>query len=86
VPYFTWKDQGLTEDCASLASMAARFEEAANLMRRMASEGFHLERSCGSQLIAHADPERFQAYGFVNEEPPARQLGLVLEPADQPPA
>jgi len=37
MPHFTWKDTGLTADCASLEAMAARFEEAAGLMRRMAA-------------------------------------------------
>ena len=47
--YFTWKEAGLTADCASLEAMAARFEEAAALMRRMANEGFVLERHCDGQ-------------------------------------
>ena len=36
--YFTWKETGLTTDCASLDAMASRFEEAAALMRRLAAE------------------------------------------------
>ncbi len=40
--YFTWKEAGLTSDSASLEAMAARFEEAASLMRRMAEQGFEL--------------------------------------------
>jgi hypothetical protein len=32
--YFTWKETGLTADCASLEAMAARFEEAAFPIRR----------------------------------------------------
>lgn len=75
--YFTWKDTGLTADCASLDAMAARFEEAAGLMRRMASEGFWLERHPDGQHILHADPVVFEAYGFVSEEPPVRQLTLL---------
>ena len=32
--YFTWKEEGLTKDCETLDSMAARFEESARLMRK----------------------------------------------------
>ena len=42
--YFTWKEEGLTKDCESLDSMAARFEESARLMRKMSKEGFKVER------------------------------------------
>ena len=31
--FFTWKDNGLTSDCASLDAMASRFEETAILMK-----------------------------------------------------
>ena len=50
--YFTWKETGLTSDCASLEAMAARFEEAAGLMRRMASEGLitQIGVQCSEQL------------------------------------
>lgn len=75
--YFTWRETGLTADCASLAAMAARFEEAAALMRRMAAEGFQLERHPEGQRITHADPAVFDAYGFVSEEPTVRQLTLL---------
>lgn len=75
--YFTWKDTGLTADCASLDAMAARFEEAAALMRRMAAEGFWLERQADGPHINHSDPSVFEAYGFINEEPPVRQLTLL---------
>jgi hypothetical protein len=81
VPYFTWKEKGLTEDCASLNAMAARLQEAAQLLRRMADEGFQVERLDGLQRITHHDPDLFKAYGFVSEEAPERQLGLVLDPA-----
>jgi hypothetical protein len=77
--YFTWKETGLTADCASLDAMAARFEEAASLMRRMASEGFRVERHPDGQHITHPDPAVFEAYGFVSEEPPERQLTLLQE-------
>jgi len=80
VPYFTWKERGLTSDCASLDAMASRFEEAAQLMRRMAKEGFRVERIQGIQRITHDDANLFNAYGFVSEESPVRQLDLVLEP------
>ncbi|MFM7087013.1 MAG: hypothetical protein ACKOXO_08495 [Cyanobium sp.] len=72
--YFTWRETGLTADCASLEAMASRFEEAAALMRRLAREGFRLERTSGGQRITHADPALFEAYGFISEEPPERQL------------
>jgi hypothetical protein len=75
--YFTWKETGLTTDCASLEAMASRFEEAAALMRRMAAEGFRLERHPDGSHITHADPAVFEAYGFVSEESPERQLTLL---------
>jgi hypothetical protein len=78
--YFTWKETGLTADCASLDAMAARFEEAAALMRRMAAEGFWLERQADGPHINHADPAVFEAYGFVSEESPERQLTLLNPP------
>jgi hypothetical protein len=82
--YFTWKEAGLTSDCASLEAMAARFEEAASLMRRMAKEGFQLERSNQQQRITHPTPAVFDAWGFVNEESPERQLTLIPDPSDPP--
>ena len=72
--YFTWREAGLTADCASLDAMAARFEEAAALMRRLAAEGFQLQRQHAGPRITHPDPALFEAYGFINEEPPERQL------------
>ena len=75
--YFTWRESGLTTDCASLDAMASRFEEAASLMRRMAGEGFRLERHPEGQRITHADPGVFEAYGFVSEEPPESQLTML---------
>ncbi len=33
--FFTWKDNGLTSDCSSLDAMASRFEETANLMKKL---------------------------------------------------
>ena len=78
--YFTWRESGLTTDCASLESMAARFEESASLMRRMASEGFQLERHGAEQRITHSDPTTFEAWGFVSEESPVKQLTLIPDP------
>jgi hypothetical protein len=78
--YFTWKETGLTADCASLDAMAARFEEAAALMRRMAGEGFRVERHPDGQRITHPDPAVFEAYGFVSEESAESQLTLLDEP------
>jgi len=75
--YFTWKEAGLTADCTSLEAMAARFEEAASLMRRMADRGFVLQQNNGDQRITHDDAEEFQSWGFVNEEPAERQLTLI---------
>ncbi|WP_392351224.1 hypothetical protein [Parasynechococcus sp.] len=78
--YFTWREAGLTTDCASLESMAARFEESASLMRRMAAEGFQLERHGSEQRITHPDPSTFEAWGFISEEPPVKQLTLIPDP------
>ena len=75
--YFTWRESCLTADCSSLEAMAARFEESASLMRRMSSEGFQLERSGTEQRITHPDPTVFEAWGFVSEESPVRQLTLI---------
>ena len=75
--YFTWRESGLTADCSSLEAMAARFEESASLMRRMSSEGFPLVRSGTEQRITHPDPTVFEAWGFVSEESPVRQLTLI---------
>ena len=75
--YFTWKETGLTSDCSSLEAMATRFEESAKLMRRMAKKGFMLKKYKQKQLISHSDPEIFSSWGFINEEPPFRQLKLI---------
>ena len=75
--YFTWREKGLTTDCLSLEAMAARFEESASLMRRMADEGFVLSRKGSEQRITHPDAAVFKAWGFVSEESPVRQLTLM---------
>ena len=77
--YFTWKEDGLTKDCSSLEAMAYRFEESAKLMRRMAQEGFKLDKREQLQLITHHDPKIFESWGFINEEPPFRQLTLISD-------
>ncbi len=77
--YFTWKEDGLTSDCVTLEAMASRFEESAKLMRRMAKEGFKLKKTNQGQLISHQDPSIFESWGFINEEPPFRQLILITE-------
>ena len=77
--YFTWKEEGLTKDCASLNSMAARFEESARLMRKMSEEGFKVEKRNEQQIITHTDSKIFNDWGFVSEEPPYQQLKLILE-------
>ena len=83
--YFTWKEAGLTSDCASLEAMAARFEEAASLMRRMAEQGFELNSQGRQQRITHSDAEVFESWGFVNEEPAVRQLTLISDPSNPSP-
>ena len=77
--YFTWKEEGLTKDCDSLDSMAARFEESARLMRRMSEEGFKVEKKNKKQIITHKDSKIFNDWGFVSEESPYKQLTLILE-------
>ena len=77
--YFTWKEEGLTKDCESLNSMAARFEEAARLMRKMSQEGFKVEKRNERQIITHKDSKIFNDWGFVSEETPYKQLTLILE-------
>ena len=77
--YFTWKETGLTNDCTSLESMASRFEESAKLMRRMSKEGFTLRKKNNKQFITHKNPLIFEAWGFINEEPPYKQLKLINE-------
>ncbi len=75
--FFTWKDTGLTTDCQSLKSMAARYEEAAKLMRKMDSKGFKLEKVNQNQLITHKDQSIFNSLGFINEESIYKQLTLI---------
>ena len=75
--YFTWKETGLTNDCETLDSMAARFEESARLMRQMSAEGFRVEKKNEHQLITHKDPEIFNKWGFISEQPPYKQLTLI---------
>jgi len=77
--YFTWKEEGLTNDCETLDSMAARFEESARLMRKMSAEGFKVEKKNQRQIITHMDSQIFNDWGFVSEEPPYQQLKLILE-------
>ena len=77
--YFTWKEEGLTNDCETLDSMAARFEESARLMRKMSEEGFKVEKRNQRQIITHRDSKVFNDWGFVSEESPSQQLTLILE-------
>jgi hypothetical protein len=49
-------------------------------MRRMAGEGFKVERHPEGQRITHADSSVFGAYGFVSEESAEGQLTLLDEP------
>ena len=75
--FFTWKDNGLTSDCLSLDAMASRFEETANLMKKLSKKGFKLKKTQSNQLILHPDPEVFDQWGFISEELPFKQLGLI---------
>ena len=77
--YFTWREEGLTNDCETLNSMAARFEESAKLMRKMSAEGFKVEKRNNEQIITHIDSNIFNDWGFVSEESPYQQLTLILE-------
>ena len=77
--FFTWKDTGLTSDCASLEAMASRFEESAKLMKKLSQKGFRLRRYKKDQLIIHSDPDVFDEWGFISEELPFRQLSLIPE-------
>ncbi len=78
MPYFTWKESGLTNDCDSLASMASRFEESAKLMRKMSKDGFKVTKKNNKQFITHPNPTIFNEWGFISEEAPYRQLTLSL--------
>ena len=75
--FFTWKDNGLTSDCSSLDAMASRFEETANLMKKLSKKGFKLKKTQNNQLILHPDPEVFDQWGFIREEVPFKQLCLI---------
>ena len=75
--YFTWKENGLTTDCSSLEAMATRFEEASHLMRKMANEGFKLQKREGKQIIEHENLSIFEDWGFISEEQPFKQLTLI---------
>ena len=77
--YFTWKENGLTGDCTSLQSMAARYEESAKLMKKMAKEGFVLKKEGKQQLIKHSDQTIFESWGFINEQSPFKQLTLIKD-------
>ena len=77
--FFTWKDKGLTSDCSSLDAMASRFEETANLMKKLSKKGFKLKKYKSNHLIIHPDPEVFDEWGFISEEGPFKQLSLIPE-------
>ena len=74
---FTWKDNSLTSDCASLDAMASRFEETASLMKKLSQKGFKLKKRQKDQLIIHTDPKVFNQWGFISEELPFKQLCLI---------
>ena len=75
--FFTWKDDGLTSDCASLDAMASRFEETASLIKKLSQKGFKLKKTQKNQLIIHSDPKVFDQWGFISEELPFKQLSLI---------
>ena len=75
--FFTWKDDGLTSDCASLDAMASRFEETAILIKKLSQKGFRLKKTQKNQLIIHSDPKIFDQWGFISEELPFKQLSLI---------
>ena len=75
--FFTWKDNGLTSDCSTLEAMASRFEETANLMKKLSKKGFKLKKTQKNQLIIHSDPKVFDQWGFISEELPFKQLSLI---------
>ena len=77
--FFTWKDDGLTSDCASLDAMAYRFEETAKLIKKLSEKGFKLKKTQKNQLIIHSDPKIFDQWGFVSEELPFKQLSLISD-------
>ncbi len=77
--FFTWKDNGLTNDCSSLDAMASRFEETAKLMKKLSEKGFQLKKTSRNKLIIHTDPKVFNQWGFISEELPFKQLCLMPE-------
>ena len=77
--FFTLKDNGLTSDCSSLDAMASRFEETANLMKKLSKKGVKLKKTQNNQLILHPDPEVFDQWGFISEEDPFKQLCLMSD-------
>ena len=64
---FTWDETTLSADCATLASMAQRFEDAAALMRQLDQSGFELEQYEGNRIIKHQNEQIFSSFGFVLE-------------------
>ena len=75
--FFTWKDDGLTSDCTTLEAMASRFEETANLIKKLSQKGFKLKKTQKNKLIIHSDPKIFDQWGFISEELPFKQLSLI---------
>ena len=77
--FFTWKDNGLTNDCSSLDAMASRFEETATLMKKLSKKGFQLKKIHDNHIILHPDPKVFDQWGFISEELPFKQLSLISD-------
>ena len=64
--FFTWKDKGLTSDCSSLEAMASRFEETANLMRKLSKKGFQLKKTQKNIINLLSENELSARFTFKN--------------------
>ena len=69
----------IRDSCSSLDAMASRFEETANLMKKLSKKGFKLKKAQNNQLILHPYPEVFDQWGFISEEVPFKQLCLMSD-------
>ena len=75
--HFTWKEDGLTNDCQTLEAMASRYEESAKVLRKMSTQGFELVNYKNARLITHKNKATFDAWGFISEASPFLQLNLI---------
>jgi ABC-type methionine transport system ATPase subunit len=71
------KERSLLDLTRTMANAKAACARSVALMRRMASEGFVLERHSDGQHITHSDDSVFAANGFIDEQSPVRQLNLI---------